>query len=116
MIAKGKETKMKTKLKKYILNCHMDDCGIYEFETPKVFDTKEAAAKAAEEDRSQFLHSKKGESFMEWYDDNDRGRKEFSEILCEGIGDDVGQYTMDDDCNIRRVYSLAEVEIPVEIS
>lgn len=103
---------MKINLKKYILNCHMDNDGIYEFETPMVFDTKEAAAKAAEEDRSQFLHSKRGESFMEWYDDDDRGRRGFSAILCA----DDGQYTMDDDCNFRRVYSIAEVEIPVEIS
>ena len=112
MIAKGKETKMKIKLKKYILNCHMDYDGNYKFETPKIFDTREAAMIAAEEDRSRFLKSKNGETFLEWYDDNDRGRKTFSEILCG----DLGQYTMDDDCNFRRVYSLAEVEIPVEIS
>ena len=102
---------MNANITQYILNCHMDLDGNYEFAKPMAFATREEALDYAVADRSRFLKSEQGETFREWYEDNKEARDCFRDSL---IG--FGHAVMDDDQMRRRVYSLAETSLVLEIS
>ena len=98
-------------LTQWIVNRHMDLDGNYVFGHPMLFGRKEDALKFAVEDRSRFLQSKQGETFLDWYDDTDEARAAFLDALNE-----TGHAVMDDDMMRRRVYSLDTALATLDIS